>query len=182
MCSSPHLWFCACKTATLAYELLVSFGPNPRLCFLHAEQRLVDQHTSLYGYQTSPVVLCMYKNVHSIGNTSLYWCQPSSVLFYFKTASFASEKRISLRPRPHLSFCAWKTAWLASESLVSMGPSPYLWLLHANQRLLEQNYKSIGEPALFCGLCMQNSALWTSIQVPMCTRPHLSFCAYKPGD
>ena len=55
-----------------------------------------------------------------------------------------------MRPRPHLSFCAWKTAWLASESLVSMGPSPYLWLLHANKRLLEQNYKSLEVPGLSC--------------------------------
>ena len=36
-------------------------------------------------------------------------------------------------------------------------------------------------PALICGFCMQNSDLWTSIQVSMGTRPHLSFCAYKTG-
>ena len=42
MCSSPRLWFCACKTATLALELLVSMGPSLHLCFLLAKQRLLD--------------------------------------------------------------------------------------------------------------------------------------------
>ena len=31
MGSSLHLWFCACKTATLSHELLVSMGPRPHL-------------------------------------------------------------------------------------------------------------------------------------------------------
>ena len=30
-----------------------------------------------------------------------------------------------------------------------------------------------------CGLCIQNSAFWTSILVSMSTRPYMSFCAYK---
>ena len=34
MGSSPHLWFCACKTATLGPDLQVCMGPRPhlRLC------------------------------------------------------------------------------------------------------------------------------------------------------
>ena len=68
MCPSPHLWFCAFKTATLAseilvsigpshhlwfysfkraplaFELLVSKGPSPHLWFLQAKQRLLDQN------------------------------------------------------------------------------------------------------------------------------------------
>ena len=43
MGSSPHLWFCAWKTATLAHELLVSIGPSPHLRFLLANQRILDQ-------------------------------------------------------------------------------------------------------------------------------------------
>ena len=42
--SSPHLWFCACKTAPLGLELQVSVGPRPHLWFLHAKQRLLDQN------------------------------------------------------------------------------------------------------------------------------------------
>ena len=43
MGSSPHLWFCARKTATLGLELQDSVGPRPHLCFLHVKQRLLDQ-------------------------------------------------------------------------------------------------------------------------------------------
>ena len=90
-------------------------------------------------------------------------------------------------PRYDLSFCACTTACLASELLVSMGPSLHLWFLHAKQRLLHQNYKSLWVPhltcrfvhakqrnyhqnylslwvpALICGFCMQNSDFWTRI-------------------
>ena len=44
MCPRPYLSFCACKTACLAPELLVSMGPNPHLWFLHAKQRILDQN------------------------------------------------------------------------------------------------------------------------------------------
>ena len=36
--------FCACKTATLAPELLVSMCPNPHLSFFHAKQLILDQN------------------------------------------------------------------------------------------------------------------------------------------
>ena len=41
-----------------------------------------------------------------------------------------------------------------------MGPSPPLWLLHAKQRLFDQNYKSLWVPALIYGFCMQNCDFW----------------------
>ena len=44
MGSSPQLWFCACKTATLGLELQVSVGPRCNLWFLRAKQRLLDQN------------------------------------------------------------------------------------------------------------------------------------------
>ena len=61
----PHLSFCACKTACLASELLVSMGPSPHLWFLDAKQWLWTRITSLYGYQTSPVILCLQNHVIS---------------------------------------------------------------------------------------------------------------------
>ena len=57
---------------------------------------------------------------------SLYGSQPSSVVF------------------------ALETATLAPEFQVSMGRSPHLWFLHAKQRLLDQNYKSLWVPDLTC--------------------------------
>ena len=137
------LSFCAWKTATLAPELLVSMCPSPHLWFLHAKQRIMDQNfkslwvpaliwgfcipnsefwpriTSLYGSQTSPALLCNQNGLICTRISSLYWFQPTSVVF------------------------ACKTAWLASESLVSMGPSPHVWFLDAKQLLLDQNNKSL---------------------------------------
>ena len=145
-----NLSFCACKTAWLAPELLVSMCPSPHLWFLHAKQRILDQNfkslwvpalicgfcipnsefwpriTSLYGSQTSPALLCNQNGLICTRISSLYWFQPTSVVF------------------------ACKTAWLASESLVSMGPSPHVWYLDAKQRLLDPNNKSLLVPDITC--------------------------------
>ena len=152
----PHLWFSACKTACLASELLVSMGASPHLSFLYAKLRLLDPNnkslwvpalicgfcmqnsdfwsriTSLCGSQTSPVVLCVQNSVMRL---RLYRSQPLSVFFGCKTASFGAELKVSMGPRPHLSFCACTTSCLASELPVSMGPCPHQWILIANQRL-----------------------------------------------
>ena len=44
-----------------------------------------------------------------------------------------------------------------------MCPSPHLWFLHAKQRILDQNIKSLWVPALICGFCIPNSDFWTRI-------------------
>ena len=103
MCSSPRLWFCACKTATLALELLVSMGPRPHLPF----------------------------------------CA-------IKTAWFATEYQVYIGSNPHLWFCACKTATLGPDLQVCMGPRPHLWFLHAKQRLLDLNNKSLRVPDITC--------------------------------
>ena len=41
---SPHLWFCAFKTATLAPKLQVSMGPSPHRGLVHSKQRHYDQN------------------------------------------------------------------------------------------------------------------------------------------
>ena len=65
------------------------------------------------------MVLGIQNSGFSTRIASLYGSQPSSALFAFKTAT------------------------LAPELLVSIGPSSHLWFLHAKQRLLDQNYKSL---------------------------------------
>ena len=143
MCPRHDLSFCACTTACLVSEILVSIGPRPHLWFLHskqlvsmvprphlwiltAKQRILDQHTSLYGYQTSPVVLCIQNSdlrtkiarlygsqtssvnfciqnsMLSISIISLYGSQPSSVVFASKSESLGPKLHISMGPRPHL--------------------------------------------------------------------------------
>ena len=123
---SHNLWFYACKTEWLAPELQVSMGLSPRLCFLHAKQGLWTRITSLYGSQTSPVILRMQNSVINTRVTSLYESQPSSVVFGCKTAT------------------------LGPDLLVSMGSSPHLWFLQEKQRLLDSNNKSLKVPDITC--------------------------------
>ena len=105
----------------------------------------------------------MYNSVLSIRVASLYGFQPSSVVLCIQNSDLKSKLQVSMCPRHDLSFCAYTTTCLASELLVSMGPSPHLWFLHAKQRLLEMNYKSLWVPDLICGFCLQNSDFWTKI-------------------
>ena len=136
MGSSPHLWFCACKTVSLGLELQVSVCPRPQLCFLNVKQSLFDQNrkslrfpdmtcrfvhtkqrdyhlknlslwvpvlicgfwmqnsdfwtriTSLYGSQTSCVVLCLQNGVIIIRMKGLYGLQPSSVALCMQNSVF----------------------------------------------------------------------------------------------
>ena len=133
---SPHLWFCACKTASLGLELQF-LGVQDSTCgFCMQNSDFWIRITSLNVSQIWPDILCMYKSVISTRNTSLYEFQPSSVVFACKTASFWSEKRISMGPRPNLSFRACKTAWFAPEWQAYMGSSPHLcFYFHAKQWL-----------------------------------------------
>ena len=128
MDSSPHVWFCACKSATLAHELIVSVDPSSHLWFLHAKQRLLYEHTGLYGFQTSTVASCIQNSVTSTRITSFYGFQHSSEVF------------------------ACKTATLGPDLKVCMGPRPHLWFLHAKQRRLDQTYKSLWVLDLTCHL------------------------------
>ena len=158
-----HLSFCAYNTAWLAPESLVSMGPNPYLWFLHSKQRLLDSNNKSLRVPDITCSLVHAISVISTGIPCLYGSQPLSVVLGCTTATFGAELQVSMGPRHDLSFCGCKTAWLASEVLVSMGPSPHVWFLDAKQRLLDQNNKSLWDPALICGFCMPNSEFWPRI-------------------
>ena len=112
----PHLWFFAFKPAPLAPELQVSLGPSPHLWFCIQNSDFWVRITSLYGAQTSLVVLCLQNTVICIRITSLHGSQTSPFVLCMQNSV------------------------IRSELLVSMGPSPHLWFLHAKQRVLYQNY------------------------------------------
>ena len=174
-----NLSFCTCKTAWLPPELLFSLGPCLHQWFLQAKQRLLDliykslcfpdltcpfvhakQHElhQIYKPLWVPELTCRFvhaKSMISTEITCLYGCQPSSVVFWYKTATFGPEWQVSIGLRPHLSFCTCKTERLVPELLVSMGARPHLWFLDAKQRLLEQNYMSLWVKDLTCGLSMK---------------------------
>ena len=170
-----NLSFCACKTAWFTPECQVYMGSSPHLCFffmqnsdfmtrltsLYGSQTssvILSKHNSvistrmkrLYGFQPSPVVLCMQNIDFIIWITSFYGSQPSSEDFACKSETFGPKLHVSRGLRTHLWFSACKTACLASEILVSMGPSPQLRFLHAKQRLLDTNNKSLRVPDISC--------------------------------
>ena len=136
--------------------------------------------TSLYGSQTSPVLLCMQNSVISIRFTSLHWFQPSSVVFAFKKLSFGPgitslcgsltspvdlcmqnsvicTRMTSLygfQPSPVV--CAFKRVTLGTEYHVSMDPIPYL-----------------------CFCAFERATYGPELLVSMGPRHHLSSCAFK---
>ena len=123
------------------------------LCIHNSD--IMTRFNNLYGSQTSHVVLCIHNNVISIRFTSLYGSQPSSVVFACKTAAFGLDL------------------------LVSTDPSPHLWVLHAKQRLLDKNYKSLSVPDLTSGFfAFKTTTLAQEIQVSMVPSPHLWLCAF----
>ena len=65
---------------------------------------------SLHESQTSPVVFCMQNNAISIRITSLYASQLSSVVFACETETLGPELQVSMGPSPHLWFCTLTTA------------------------------------------------------------------------
>ena len=137
------MWFCACKSATLAHELLVSIGVSPHLWFLHAKQRLLDQHSSLYGYQTSPVVLCIQNSVIITRNATFYGFQPSSVVLCVQNSALRTKIGCLYGSQPSCVIFGCKTATFGLELQGSVGQKPHLLFLHAKLRLLDQNNKSL---------------------------------------
>ena len=135
MDTSPHLWFCAFKTAIFGPNCMRLWVPDPSpviFCIQNSLPRITvtsldgsppksvvlymqnsvfrTTHTSLYGSQTSPAVLCMQNRVHSIRITSLYGSQPSPVVFGCIRVTFGPEQQVSMGPRHQLSFCACTTS------------------------------------------------------------------------
>ena len=96
--------------------------------------------TRLYESQTPPIVFFMQNNVISIRITSLYVSQTSSVAFVCKTATLGPQLKVSVGPRPHLSFCACK-----------------------NMVIITRNTSLNGSPTSPVVLCMQNSVIGTRI-------------------
>ena len=132
-------------------RLTILYGSQTSSVVLNTHNSVLSiRKKRLYGFQPPPVVLCTQKRDFSTRITSLYWSQPLSELFACKPVTFGPKLHVSVDPRNHLWFSAWKTACLASEILVSMDPSPHLRLLHANQRLLDPNNKSLWVPDITC--------------------------------
>ena len=125
--SQPSCVAFGCNRATFGPEKQVSISPRHNLSLCACK----------IAWLAPELLFSMCPNPH------LWFCA-------FKTATLWSQLLVSMGLRPHLWFSACKTACLASELLVSMDPSPHLWFLHAKQRLLYPNSKSLCVPDITC--------------------------------
>ena len=151
-------------------------GPSPHLWFLHAKQRLLDQSKSLYGCQTSLVVLCMQNSVICTRISSLHGFQPSSVVLCMQNSDFRTRltslygsqsssvvlsthnsvlstriKRLyEFQPSPVI-LCMQKRDFSTRITSLCWRIDPTCVYFNAIQRILDQNFKSLWVPDLICG-------------------------------
>ena len=146
-----NLSFCACKTAWFAPECQVYMGSSPHPCFFFIQNSdFMTRLTSLYGSQTSSVVLSKHNNVINTRIKRLYGFQPSPVVLCMQNSDFITWITSFSGSQPSSDVFACKPETFGPKLHVSMCPSPHLWILNAKQRILDQNYKSLRVPDLTC--------------------------------
>ena len=131
-------------------------GPIRHLWFLNANSDFWTRITSLEGSQTWSVVLCMKNRVISTGKTSLYWTQPSSVIFTCKTATFGH----------------WITSLYGSQT------SPVI-LCMLNSVISTRITSLYGSQPSSLVFARKTAPFGPELQISMGPRPHLSFCVCK---
>ena len=88
----PHLWFWAHITSFLAQESIDYICSSPHLCvFLMQNSDFMTRLTSLYGSQTSSVVLSTHNRVLGTRINRLYWFQPSPVVLCKQNNAFRTR-------------------------------------------------------------------------------------------
>ena len=159
-----NLTFCACKTAWLAPELLVSMCPSPHLWLLQGKQRLFDQKykSPLVPDFTCNFVHAKQRDLHQT-DKSIMGSSPHLCFFTWKTMTLGPDLQVCTGPRPRLWFWAYITACLAQEEKAYIVPSPHLWFLLSKQGVLEQNTSFYGYQHSPVLLCMQNGDFKTRI-------------------
>ena len=139
---------------------------------------IMTRINSLYGSQTSPVVLCIQNSVIISRNTSLYGSHTSPMVFCMKNSDWlATELQVCMCPSTHLLFCEFTTAssW---QELTSLSESPYhnCDFVRSKLRLIRTRIASLimrpGPHLLFCGcttatLCTRITNLFGSKTTPI---------------
>ena len=159
MGSSPHLWFCACKTATLGLWI-----------------------TSLCGSKTLTCGFCMQNSDFRTRITSLLWVPVMTcVILCLYDSVISTRMQDYMGSSPHLWFCACQNSDLYDHNCLCLWVPDFTCdFLHAKERALCIKITSLyGIPALICSfvhgkqrLSDPNSkSLWVS------TTYHLQFCA-----
>ena len=172
----PHLSFCAFKTTWLASESLVFMGLSPHLWPLHAKQRLWDQNYKSLWVTALHCSFCNQNSNFRTKITSLYGSQPSFVTFTWKTATFGSELQVSMGPALICGFCMQNSNFMTRiTSLSGSQTSPMVFCLQKSV-ISTSLHGSQTSPVV---LCLKTAWLAPELLFSMGPRPHLSFCAFK---
>ena len=117
--------------------------------FVHANQRLWPRITSLYGYKTSPVALCMHNSAFWNRITSLYGFQPSSVVLCVENSDFRTKiaHLYGSKTSPVILCMQNSVPSIRITSLYRSQPSSVCFF-HSKQRLYDQTYKCVWVPDL----------------------------------
>ena len=151
-----NLSFCACKTACLASELLVSMGPSPHVCFLHAKQRLLDLNNK---YLRVPDKTCHF--------------------VYGKQQHLTHELLVSMGPSPHLWFLhAKQRLWTRITNLYGSQTSPVVLCMQYSVISTRGTCLYGSEPLSVVFGCT-TATFGAELQVSMGPRHDLSFCGCK---
>ena len=119
--------------------------------------------TSVCWSQTSSVGLRTHNSVLSTRIKRQSGCQPSPVVLCMQTATLALELLVSIVLCPHLRFLHANQRLLDQNCKSLRVQDLTCRFVHAKQRLLEQNYNYLCVTALICGFCIHNSSFWTRI-------------------
>ena len=129
------------NSAWLATRITSLYGFQPSFVVLRSQNsNLKAKIACVYWSQTALLIFCMQNSVPSIRITCLYAFQPSSVVFACKTGELCT--RIT---NPYWSQTS-PVILCTQNSVISIRITSLLWV-----------------PALFCGFCMQNSAILEQI-------------------
>ena len=110
----------------------------------------------------------MQYSVINTGITCLYGSQPLSVVFRCQTASFDPEFQVSMGSSPHLRFLHAKQRVLAQNYKSLWVPDLTCPLVQSKRRDLHQNIKSILVPALICGFVLAKQRLYDQTYKSVC--------------
>ena len=122
---------------------------------------------------------CMQISDFSTRISSLYRSQTSTMVLAFKTSWLAPELLVSMGPIPHLSFLHAKQRLLDQNFKSLLSPDLTYGFLHAKQRLLDQNYKSIWVPDLTYGFLQAHNVISIRITSLYGSQPSSVIFAFK---
>ena len=121
-------------------------GSSPLLCFGKQNSEFCTRITNLCESHTSPVILCLQNSVISIRIASLYGSQPLSMVFALKHRLFELNTSLYSSQTSPVVLCMQISDFRTRTT--SFCESKLF--LHAKQRLLDQNNKSLCFPDLIC--------------------------------